>query len=1145
MIENTNTKQFYPGPILNDTLEISEFLFNTAEQIKIKHSKLDEDGVLRDIDLVYGQDYEVLKDEALTCDDGSEPPSHAHIMEMSLTASTGQITLKEHIHVIAGERLTAYRESAIIQDKNYPRTGAFPAATHEGALDYLTMQNQEQQDELDRALKAPISTQNFAGSMPLPIPGRALKINQDGSGFEMSEFDPDIALTTTENFRNESQQFATEASQSASAAKNSETIAGQKVNEINALHRDYMDEINTTSTNYLNQINSRSNKIIKDADAIINRVGLNMFDTVVKDHALTYPDGQGLALQGTWVYRDAKAGERYGYPDFYNTCVKEFKESTQVSENNITVTGTITNNNGVISGFSDTNYAILNQTPSSVTSFEIVFKCTTSDNIAEQVVFGQGTTTNRLTPQVGISASNKWYFNFSNDAGASWQSISSPYTVQPNTTYWLKFVWDGANAKAFSATQKDNYTLLGTKPLTENLEWSTTIQVGGDQLNTIYWQGSIDLNECYIDLNGSRWWDGVRLRRHSNGHFYYPISAKAFYDTRFNNQGAAWYYGVDEVNKRIFMPRNNWFMQMASSNPGSYTEAGIPDHTHTVSAFYWSTAGSVAEEGRGNPDYGRNETRTTSKASASSSVYGKSSTVQPKSIKHLLYICVGNQVVDSSHITVITEVEEGTKDIQEATQEGLVDIEDIRVKALSDLDTLYKQSLSDLDNTRVQSLSELSTRRDDGLIALSNASDALRQTQITNCIKELPQRIKCELDENGATLVAGSVITVPYGVEDLTEQYQKGMTFINDNFIVYDTKFANGKFFVWAEVTKNISLAKAGTPTSSNTIMAVNLDSVALTYCNTPTAHSGVDHLTDTTGYKYYETTTNTMWGRGALTSEYAQATASLPIFTFERQEGVITGILKIFNGLSFMGSTVFVDKELVCLIPYGRNFDGSLISIEHKTQTIGLLTADAANWKYNIVIDLSKKEGVFLPTATSIGNSRYYDVDENFWYTEGTNGKGGKKAQWCLLGGCVTDENKTITSINLVQAFAAVNSQQIDGPLVPTWVQLSSAVAITSSTVFFDMTSILPNDGHSYLIAGYWESSRTDTGGTDSQCRIMDKDKYVIRFCTDGINQRHTVYFTAVVDASRKNIGYQINAAALSGSVIAINSYRRLGITI
>lgn len=217
MIENTNTKQFYPGPILNNTLEITDFLFNDAEQIKIKHSKLDEEGVLRDVDLNYPTDYEVTK----------VLPSDINAAEAALTASTGQITLK-NINVLAGEKLTVYRVSQIIQDKDYPRTGAFPAATHEGALDYLTMQNQEQKDEIDRALKVSISTQNFEGSLPLPIPSRALKINNDGTGFEMSEFDPDLALVITEEFKNQSQQAAAEALASQNIATEQATIATQQ-----------------------------------------------------------------------------------------------------------------------------------------------------------------------------------------------------------------------------------------------------------------------------------------------------------------------------------------------------------------------------------------------------------------------------------------------------------------------------------------------------------------------------------------------------------------------------------------------------------------------------------------------------------------------------------------------------------------------------------------------------------------------------------------------------------------------------------------------------------------------------------------------------------------------------------------------------
>lgn len=217
MIENTNTKQFYPGPILNNTLEITDFLFNDAEQIKIKHSKLNEEGILIDVDLNYPIDYEVTK----------VLPSDINAAEAALTASTGQIMLK-NVNVLAGEKLTVYRVSLIIQDKDYPRTGAFPAATHEGALDYLTMQNQEQKDEIDRALKVPISTQNFEGSLPLPIPSRALKINNDGTGFEMSEFDPDLALVITEEFKNQSQQAAAEALTLQNVATQQATIATQQ-----------------------------------------------------------------------------------------------------------------------------------------------------------------------------------------------------------------------------------------------------------------------------------------------------------------------------------------------------------------------------------------------------------------------------------------------------------------------------------------------------------------------------------------------------------------------------------------------------------------------------------------------------------------------------------------------------------------------------------------------------------------------------------------------------------------------------------------------------------------------------------------------------------------------------------------------------
>ncbi len=55
-------------------------------------------------------------------------------------------------------------------------------------------------------------------------------------------------------------------------------------------------------------------------------VGLNsfqLFDTKTTDFILLEPDSHAWALQGTYVYKEAVAGSRYGYPDFYSKCLEE------------------------------------------------------------------------------------------------------------------------------------------------------------------------------------------------------------------------------------------------------------------------------------------------------------------------------------------------------------------------------------------------------------------------------------------------------------------------------------------------------------------------------------------------------------------------------------------------------------------------------------------------------------------------------------------------------------------------------------------------------------------------------------------------------------------------------------------------------
>lgn len=649
--------------------------------------------------LVFNEDYTVgLEEEEEEKLEGED--------EASVSSDYTSVIL--NIDIPVGETITLYRETDLDQTSEFPQEARFSSRKIEDALDKLTMQNQEQREALGRAMKLPLTAavdlKDLA--LPNPEPNKSVKWNSEGTALVNTSFDPDTALVTTENFKKQAEQSAKDSASSAAASANSATVAGQKVNEITALHSDYMDDINTTSTNYLNQINSRGNTIIKDADTIINRVGLNMFDPVIKDHVLTYPDGQGLALQGTWVYRDAKAGERYGYPDFYERCVKEFKESS-FSTPNVKNTGAVTRSGSVISGFADGIYSALptNFAPGNK-KWEINIKATTStvSGAGEQDLFAftYGTTNaTRYGLRIVVDNEGKLYVNLGTSTTA-WVVLNTTYTLKDNTTYYFKLRFnishyilgvstDNKTFTEFSLAHTDYVTTFARCMLGNWTNYNTT--AAWDP-----WLGSIDLSGCNIYVDGQKWWDGTELYRHSNEHYYYHICSKPQIDARQESMGMSWYYGVDEVNKRIFLPRNNWFMQMASSGAGNFTDAGLPNITGSINAtwesegdgrkasgaFTTSTSGANNEV-PGNP--GGGHTTWNFNASRSSAVYGKSTTVQPKSVKQLLYICVGNQVQTDSWVDTITQVKNGAKEIDDSVQGAIADVEQAKDECIEEIGT--------------------------------------------------------------------------------------------------------------------------------------------------------------------------------------------------------------------------------------------------------------------------------------------------------------------------------------------------------------------------------------------------------------------------------------------------------------------------
>ncbi|WP_207260874.1 hypothetical protein [Desulfovibrio sp. Huiquan2017] len=79
-----------------------------------------------------------------------------------------------------GQTLVIRREPAMVQEVDYVENDAFPAASHEAALDKLTMICQALSEKLDRALTFRISSALTGVNLPEPDPGRVLAWNSGG-----------------------------------------------------------------------------------------------------------------------------------------------------------------------------------------------------------------------------------------------------------------------------------------------------------------------------------------------------------------------------------------------------------------------------------------------------------------------------------------------------------------------------------------------------------------------------------------------------------------------------------------------------------------------------------------------------------------------------------------------------------------------------------------------------------------------------------------------------------------------------------------------------------------------------------------------------------------------------------------------------
>lgn len=280
----------------------------------------------------------------------------------------------------------------------------------------------------------------------------------------------------------------------------------------------------------------------------------------------------------------------------------------------------------------------------------------------------------------------------------------------------------------------------------------------------------------------------------------------------------------------------------------------------------------------------------------------------------------------------------------------------------------------------------LATRADVSLSNLDSEGQAkfdakLDKSTITNCITEIPQDIKLELNNGTLTLKAGSKVYVPNGFES------DGVTPKFDEVVIE------------SDMSTSLSL------TSKSLIRHTNNN------INTLTVENFFSGSTAPNNYNimvWYDTANNII-----------KYTTDKGVTWEEKGDSLVLGemtsassIDQVFNGFGYIGSTVFALPGVKGLIPNGRNADGSLKNIETSVSSVSLLTLQSS-------ITLNGN-GRFLLDASGNISARVGSYDEKNNYV--LAGDGINKLDRCVFADNCTVTSGVINIFNPKTAFHAID---------------------------------------------------------------------------------------------------------------------------
>lgn len=262
-------------------------------------------------------------------------------------------------------------------------------------------------------------------------------------------------------------------------------------------------------------------------------------------------------------------------------------------------------------------------------------------------------------------------------------------------------------------------------------------------------------------------------------------------------------------------------------------------------------------------------------------------------------------------------------------------------------------------------------------------------TNVSNCITEIPQDIKLELNNGTVTLKAGSKVYVPNGFNGTTPEFD--VVTIKSDVTSSGVAFTGDCFYF-----------------VGNNALHVRAINQCSTFTTPPTQPiSGI--------YEGYCSSDNKMYVFNANTQTWVISGKSFPIclVTLNSSTPYIRSLNQVFNGFGYIGSTIFALPGVKGLIPNGRNADGSLKNIGFTTSSV-LTTTFADTYTADAVIAING-------TLYSALRDTLYKYDEE----NNINLQQGVKINW-TIGGLLSVTNGKITSFTPKTAFHAADYNDV-----------------------------------------------------------------------------------------------------------------------